>query len=114
MNYCDNERGIHGASAGEIVHVLQLGLIPYILNGFFGAKANTPEERKRKNNAMSGSQVYQQTNDNDPNRRNVFSDDVAVVFEERVKIIGNILQQQSNFFFLRIFFLKVFFLQNTN
>ena len=106
MNYCDNERGIHGASPGEIVHVLQLGLIPYILNGFYG--------RKRKNNAMSGSQVYQQTNDNDPNRRNVFSDDVAVVFEERVKIIGKILQRQSNHDLPRSFFLKVFFLPNTN
>ena len=53
---------------------------------------------------MSGSQVYQQTNDNDPNRRNVFSDDVAAVFEERVKIIGKILQRQSNRDLPRTFF----------
>ena len=94
--YCDNERGIHGATPGELVHVLQLGIIPYILNTIFGAKASNFSERRAKNNSINDSEVYDQSDDNQKTRRNVFSDDVALVFEERVKIIGKLLQHQSD------------------
>ena len=97
LQYCDPERGIHGATPGEIVHVLQHGLIPYIFNAFARIKANTKKElQDEKKNVKNNAEVYDDPDDDTKNRRNVFSDDVATIFEARAKATGKILQRQSD------------------
>ena len=97
FSYCDNERGIHGATPGEIVHVIQHGLIPYIINGFFRAKASFPHEIRKENQTddANDDEVYDKSDDDTKMRRNVFSDDVASAFETRAKILGKIVRRQS-------------------
>ena len=40
--------------------------------------------------------MYDDPDDDTKNRRNVFSDDVATIFEARAKATGKILQRQSD------------------
>ena len=96
LDYCDPERGIHGATPGEIVHVFQHGIMAYILNAFFRMKANTAEDlNPKKQRSQSQLEIYEDTDDDAKTRRNVFSEDVAAEFEERAKKTGKFLRRQS-------------------
>ena len=70
--------------------------MPYILNGFFRAKANKKSELAPNRQAREAEvTVYDDIDDNDKTRRNVFDDKVSPIFEERAKHTGKILQRQS-------------------
>ena len=50
--FCDPKRGINGASPGEVLHVIQHGLCPYLQKGQFGTKRVTkPKKPSKKKSA---------------------------------------------------------------
>ena len=45
--FCDQERGLHGATLAEVLHVFQQGLDQYVLDLFMLTKKETKESEKK-------------------------------------------------------------------
>ena len=40
IDFCDSERGIHGATLAEVLHCIQHGLLEYVIKSFFAQMKN--------------------------------------------------------------------------
>lgn len=106
LQYCDNIRGINGATSFEIVHTIQFGWHMYLLNAFFLQKKiraiqrrkNTSKKAKRaRESQVVEASVYSATDmEGDITALNVFDPKFSKLFDKRAKLIGKLLQQQSD------------------
>jgi len=105
LHFCDQERGIHGATPFEIVHTVQLGWHVYALLAFYKQKKYRKEEKGRgkkpKKKAkltaddLTAAKVYE-ADDSNQTELNVFSPTFSKIFDKRAKEYGQYLQDQSD------------------
>ena len=105
LQYCDPNRGLHGATLAELLHCLQQGLFDYAIQGLFGAKKTTKKKNtKTKSKKRKQEIAFAPTNiENDEyvaptNTSNfyVFSDSYVATFEVLCLQYGKYLQHQSD------------------
>ena len=113
LQFCETDRGIHGATPFEIVHTIQLGWHIYLLNAFFRQKkcmrmTNKMKLANKKLNAQKNdyvsSQILASKTQEDLSTFNVFNEEFSKLFEARVKQYGKILQNQSDRNLPRLYF----------
>ena len=97
VKFCDDIRGLHGATLAEVLHVLQQGLDEYILEAFLGNKKGS-KDLKKQNTAeiINENAEYIAPSEEFLSIQNVFGPTYTEHFEKACKKIGAILQHQSN------------------
>lgn len=99
LQFCDPDRGVHGATPAEIVHMLQQGLLQYAASGLFSCRrTNQSFSRKRKapQAELNAEVIYEPPDPDEESRLFVFSESVKAELDEYSKIIGKQLQHQSD------------------
>ena len=106
LQFCDQVRGIHGATPFEIVHTIQLGWHVYALLALYKQKKYRKEEHKKGRKSkkrlkyhddddLCSASVYR-ADDSNQTELNVFSPTFSKIFDKRAKEYGQLLQDQSD------------------
>jgi Plavaka transposase len=105
LSFCDNKYGLNGSLPADLLHTFQLGILIYVVEGFFTLKRPNQEsidrfskKRKRRNNVSSARLDDDSLSLSVEERSslNVFNDLEKDIFDERAKKIGKALSQQSD------------------
>lgn len=92
--FCDQERGLHGATLAEVLHVFQQGLDEYVLEIFMLSKKETKESKKRKRDNFE--ENFVPLTEDESSSRCVFGPTYRDTFEKHCQFYGSLLQHQSD------------------
>jgi hypothetical protein len=88
VDFCDPERGIHGATLAEVLHCIQQGIFEYGIISLFQQKKelkNKAKKRKLENNVKEENDEESDDNDNESESKSEESEDNEGKKEEEVE-----------------------------
>jgi len=106
VDFCDNVRGLHGATLAEVLHVLQQGLDEYVLDCFMYSRKESQQSKahsmqkkvsgKKRKHDDAEDLYYKPLTEEELSSRCVFGPQYRDRFERLCKKYGAILQHQSD------------------
>ena len=89
-------RGAHGACPGELLHVLQVGMLKRLLNEFFHIRRLKADKRKSKRGDTQQKFYHAATDAESQSNRRLFDKELTSAFGGKALKVGEMLQKQSD------------------